>query len=415
MVSSSVNIYSINCMFHRLCGYATSALVFKNITDADINMVESFIKNELMTFVLKKKAKELNESDTSGFVDDDDILMDLVDYYGKLYATQPENFCFQPGDKMLIKELVAHVEGIVNAKGTNSGLSKFKSKKLTRVEKKAKKNQKSKGEIKNTIQNSSLDIVNLDELKSDLIQRVISSLKSHKVDFKFDLDLENDIHENIVDIHVTNGNISGSVRCIICDSENKSKQNKPKKFHYSSGSEWPCWVLSNFTTHLEKTHNLIFHEPEINSPEPEADSAPHMNDPPDDQLDESVVCLDGSVQFAGNSFDNNIVKDALFAQLSNQITLMMSVALKNSESQEEMNFKLNENDTESQPLSVANIPMNGNCLFTAITHQLENKRIHTKQTKSLASKLRADVVTYILENYPKFSHQLRDRAYEFKK
>lgn len=120
-------------------------------------MVEQFIKDDLMTFVLNSTAQRLNASDISGFVEADDVLMDdeqLIDYFGKLYAKQPENFRFQPGDKMLIKELVSYVSELVDANGINSGLIKFKTKRLTKTKKKLETKSQSKTFAKTISENN---------------------------------------------------------------------------------------------------------------------------------------------------------------------------------------------------------------------------------------------------------------------
>lgn len=372
-------------------------------------MVEAFIRDDVMTFLLKSTAEKMNESDKSGFVEPDDILVDdqqLFDHFGKLYAQQPANFRFLPGDRMLIKELVSHVAGIVDANGINSGLSKFRTKKTMKT------NHTAKHSAQNTTRNSSLNNIDPEKLKSELIQRITSCMYSHGANHEFDIDLENEIHEDVVNVHIMKGFVRGTVRCIICDKENRSK-NKPKRVHYSSGSNWPCWVLSNFAKHLKTAHHLKFHEIETKLDE--------KNGVPRSGIDESVVVLDGSIQNiqnAGNSTQNPELITTLYTQLSNQITLMMSVVLKNSESQQNMFFKL-VNDVlpanAGPSLTVAIIAGNGNCLYSALAHQLENKRINSKGHQRTSDKLREDVVEYILENYSKFSHQLRDRVYDLKK
>lgn len=395
----------IDSSIHRLCGYA-NALIFKKVNDDDIDKVQAFIRDEVMTFIQKSTADAMNESDKSCFVQDDDVLFyddQLIDYFGKLYAPQPAHFRFQPGDRMLIKELVSHVAGKVDSKGTNSGLRQFKTNKPKPITQKNIKRKKTTGV-------HSLDNVNLENIKSDLIQRVIKCMQLHRANVMFDLDLENEIHENIVNVTIENGFVHGTVQCIICNKEKKSK-NKPKKIHYSSGSEWPCWVLSNFGNHLKTVHHLTIIELETKLNEIEVEDE-NKNDHSQPGLDDSVMCLGENIQIADNSTQNTELNTNIYTQLSNQITLMMSTVLKNSELQEEMHFKLN--DDVQQSLSVAIVAGDGNCLYSALTHQLENKRINSKGHQSATTKLRDDVVKYILDNYSKFSHQLRDRVYDLK-
>lgn len=262
---------------------------------------------------------------------------------------------------------------------------------------------------------------------------------SHRANHAFNLDLENDIDEDIVNVYMKNGLVCGSVRCIICDYEKRAK-NKPKQVYYSSGSDYPCWVLSNFANHLKNMHNLIFHELKTNlvelpdknddsteckpdqlidrsnaniSPNLKSDkSVECLNDSGENEQEESVVCLNDSVKISRKSSQHMEIIHDMYTQISHQITVMISAVLKNAESQEKMIFRLDDNAPKQ--LVVAKVPGDGNCLFSAIAHQLENKRINGKNHQAATNKLRTDVVKYILDNYSKFSHQLRDRVYELR-
>lgn len=368
-------------------------------------MVESFIKDEMMTLVLQHTANTLNESDEHSFVEREDILFDdeqRIKYFGKLYAKQPEKFRFQPGDRILIKELVTFVGRVVDEKGLHT----FKQKKTMEkaAKKNMKKNSKPKHQSKTSTPHPSSTEINIEELKSNLIHRLKVCLYSHRANHVFDLDLENDIHEDNVQVTMCNGDVNGAIRCIICDSENKPK-NEPKHVHYSSGSDWPCWVLSNFTTHLRKKHGLKFHKIDT-------DLADKNGVLPEQNLDESVVCLNSSPQSASKSpKEVEAISSKFYTQLSGQIALMMTVVLKNSELEEQIYFKLTDS---AQQLTIATIAKDGNCLFSALTHQLENHRLNGKAHKTATDKLRYDVCEYILENYANFAHQLKDRVYELK-
>lgn len=50
----------------------------------------------------------------------------------------------------------------------------------------------------------------------------------------------------------------------------------------------------------------------------------------------------------------------------------------------------------------------GNCLFSALAHQLWKNPIHSAEHTEAISKLRSDVVKYILENYSLFESALQD-------
>lgn len=83
-----------------------NALVFKEISDQHIDAVEKLIRYDISKLVEIKNPEEI---------------------YGRIFAKDPENFVFLPGERVLIKELVAHVKSIVNQNGKNTCLSHFKS------------------------------------------------------------------------------------------------------------------------------------------------------------------------------------------------------------------------------------------------------------------------------------------------
>lgn len=342
----------------------------------------------MLAFLSKKMADTINESIEDDYVKNDDVLIDeqtMIDHFGILYANRPEKFRFEDGDKCLINELVSYVANVVDKDGPNAGLSQFKPKKTNKVNHTTKQSeQKNKRRL-------SIDKVNLGELKSELIQRVMNCMQSYKANNVFGLDLENEIHDGIVRLHIQNG----TVQCVICDKDNTS-ENVPKRVHYSSSSDWPCWVLSNFTKHLKNSHHLKFHKPDAKPNknkkknkvkcskiklEPKSNECSKVNEKNDvSKVDESIVCLNDSVRTTCTLSENKELTHLVYNQLSAQITLMMSVVLKYSESEERMHINLNINSTKNSamPLTVAKIPGDGNCLYSSLAHQLENRRISGK-------------------------------------
>lgn len=77
-------------------------LAFKNIDDEHIDKVEQFIKFKLH-----------------------DELKSKCDLFGQMFADNPTQFEFLPGERLLIKELVAHVLEVVDSGGKNKGLHHF--------------------------------------------------------------------------------------------------------------------------------------------------------------------------------------------------------------------------------------------------------------------------------------------------
>lgn len=89
-----------------MCGFA-NALTFKTIDDADIEFVENRIR---MTHVDCHDNKN------------------LINTFGKTFASNPSQFQFLRGEKKQIKELAKHVQKVVDKGGINYGIHHFKPK-----------------------------------------------------------------------------------------------------------------------------------------------------------------------------------------------------------------------------------------------------------------------------------------------
>lgn len=86
----------------------------------------------------------------------------------------------------------------------------------------------------------------------------------------------------------------------------------------------------------------------------------------------------------------------------------------NGDKEDRMAIKLNDKDTTY--LTVATIPSDGNCLFSAIAHQLYRYPINSKVHNDATKELRAQVIEHILDpvNFPSYQFTLQDRVYEIK-
>lgn len=98
-------VFSIK--YFRQMGYA-HPLAFKNVDDSHIDKVESFI-----TFRL------------------DDEIKSKEGFFGNSFQYDPAQFEFSPGDRLIIKEIVAHVLQIVDNGGKNKGLHHFDKRKIS--------------------------------------------------------------------------------------------------------------------------------------------------------------------------------------------------------------------------------------------------------------------------------------------
>lgn len=400
---------------YRLDGY-TNALAFQGITDEQIANTEKFVREEMYNYLIRTTAETINENDESFAIDTDDVFItitkeQLIDHFGKVYATDPSNFRFQSGEIILIKEMVKHVKSKFDSQ-QKTGLKVFKTNQPKKTNKFSTK--------------SSLSEPNVDKLKSELIQRVIKCMQSYEADNFFDGDVDCGVHDDTVNVRIIKGaGVYGSVRCEICETQNK-KKNKPKSVYYNDNSKWPNWVIANFIKHLQQAHNLKIREPKTQKPKSAsvASTAKQVQsiDNAHEVLNESDVILVGPTAnvVVEDTVDVVVQTDKtkseipIFTQLTSQINLMMTSVLENTDSREEMGFMIS---NTMQTVSVAKIDPDGNCLFSALAHQLFQLKIHSKFHTAKTRELRKSVVKYILNpiNFPKFMHDLKDRVYETKK
>lgn len=114
---------------------------FIKITADHINGAEKFIRENLYEHLTRTTIEALNDSGQDISMNDENVLINndrLVEHFGVLYATQPQNFRFELGDRILIEELVKHVKDIVTSQG-RKGLKIYKCTKQN-IEKKQNRN-----------------------------------------------------------------------------------------------------------------------------------------------------------------------------------------------------------------------------------------------------------------------------------
>lgn len=385
-----------------MAGYA-HPLAFKAITDAEILKAEQFVREKTLSILQKNYHDSINEENCDVLIDDDQ----LRDYFGDLYAQDTTSFRFEAGDILLIKELVDHVKQIADGNGKNTGLRHFTNEKIPAPKKRRVATTKT------------AVLIDHNQIKMDLEEKVSDCFRSHVVSTE-----ENSLNIGQVKVEVnTKGDkVYGLISCIFCEAENKKK---PKRVYYNCRGEGSgSWVMSNFISHLQNMHSLSAQANEIECSDARKIETDEIEDLicNDDELDanensseigddSSVILVDAGVK------QNDIVRDdpdVLFIQLSSQITNIMAAVLSNRDKKENINFCLGKSPRQ---LTVAKIQKDGSCMFGALSHQLWNFKITSKQHIEATKKLRADVVEYILnpDNFSLFEFHLKDRVYETKK
>lgn len=312
----------------------------------------------------------------------------MVEIFGK-FADNPSAFRFERGEISLIRGLVAHVKQVVDGNGENSGFHRFKYK-----QNKRKKGQNIRA-IKHTGEVKTIDTNTTILLKEKLFEKVKACIASTGNEVEA-------LDPNIVEVELAAGGsqIYGSVICVLCDEMGQSKKSKKRVFYQETGDNW---VLSNFKKHLVKAHQL----------NPKSSRKKHAVETPENNKpeEESVIEIDIEPSSTPNAELVQIENDWLYKQLADQIAIMVSECYSSGD---EMGRMVSQFDGNIINVTVAPVPLDGNCLFGAMAHQLYRHPINSIEHKEATKLLRAEVVDHILaaENFERFIHPLKDRVYD---
>lgn len=156
---------------------------------------------------------------------------DFLDYFGPVYDTKPEQFCFSCGDIRMIQKIAEHVQimvekwGYQHFDGVNSHCGTDHRETNNFVDEK----------IRESLYNAVLDL--LTPYGSDVVSR-----------FKKDM----------VEVTIEGDVISGRIRCILCDMELRPENSKRRRRTEFYQQYWNghSWCLSNFSNrHLKNIHS----------------------------------------------------------------------------------------------------------------------------------------------------------------
>lgn len=409
--------------YHSMSGFA-HPLTFTEINDDDIAKMEKFMREEATELAIDELRKSIDQNSDLAC----EVLLDYekkVEIFGNTFASCPRKFRFLPGDINCIKLLVAHVKQVVS---TKSGRLQFQE----------KKKKKMKCDV-HTLKNQAEDELTCDESASteaynemfaaELYEKVINCMASYGLDIT-------EWTGNLIEIDSSHKR--AKVNCILCDRDGDGVK-KPKSIYYHTPeTRKGYWVLANLTKHFEKIHLLVANRSNRKKSASEVDSnvlakrvkmlkddltdieqnLQHSNEP-----DSPVVkqesngtnrSLDLSVQIINSTASVNELDNTwLYTLLSQQTQLMLGAIITNGEAQQKMKFILNDRSYE---LFVVETQDDGNCLYSALAHQLWQKEITSKQHEKLRKKLRSTVVEHILneDNFPRYAFAMEERLREKK-
>lgn len=331
----------------------------------------------------------------------------LIAIFGEAFAENPEKFEFRRGDIIFIKAIVAHVKQLVDGKGYLTGLRLFKEQRKTCEIPNVKSKRKVLREV-NTF--NATDEVNESSAillrKAELFEKVQKCLQSYGVDIT--------TYSNSC-IDLDKSGKRGKVHCPVCEIEDGIEPRAQSVYYNQPGTHSSYWVLSNLSKHLENKHLLVAHRSN------KRQKTVSKKKPTDKNISRKIVKQElgdehehneSSLQFIQQEVDDSSIQ-SLYKQISDQMTQMVTTVLINGENQDEMNFRFLK-DSPICTLNVVKTVPDGNCLFSAMAHQIWKQPITSQDHIDLTKKLRADVVEYILkpENFPLYEIALKLRLDE---
>lgn len=363
----------MNSIFVYVCSICGLSIprVFSEVGDADINAMENYIRDELPHVL---KAIEVSEGIKLNIIEKSFI-------FGKKYASNEENFRLIPGERITIKNIAHHVKSKL-AKNDNYFSSKSESKKFSPkntvntiiglIYGEVESRKKSRKEFKTSSAECVVDS------KQKLLNTLVDWFRQQNYHFTSDDDTvtTNDM-TGLGDSDLEN--IRGSIKCILCS---KSISVFCKRSQSSSS-----WTISNFTRHFQKCKK--------NFVEVDLDSSKSL-----------VALTSGSIPTTN--------EEAVFAEYSKIFEsqlVVQSIKMMNSTKRNDEHTEICAIGSEDK-ISVCKIEKDGNCLFSAISHQIESVKSGSEAHKLSTTKLRGDCVEYMKNNLQKYERDICYRIQE---
>lgn len=392
MISVYFQIDKLAFDFFSSCNFS-NRLNFESITEDDINQVEQFVREKGLDFAQKKLQTKIESHDEILFYGEQ-----LVDYFGEAYASNPSNFRFEIGDRKLIRIVRDHLIKQQNEKG-----ARFKR----RFRKKPERENPKFKHATNTDQLSHQRtvapdmgnnfVMNAEEMDDgdeticrNLSVGLFQRVKNYMQTFDIDDSIIQRIKPNIVSVKIVEDLVVAEVFCAVCQNDDtKRGKMKGKRVYYKGGEGSRFWVLSNFGQHLKNVHKLTSRS-----------------------IEELALAHNFSVEY--ESVDTHthttIGSNDMYNQITTQIRTIVEATLSNNDATEQMFYELIAN--APQPLKIATIVGNGDCLFSSMAHQLFSPKINSTEHINATKNLRKCVVEYISQHYESFKFELQGRVYE---
>lgn len=380
-------------LFYSLNGYG-SPNMFKDLTNDDINQIEIYARTQLIE-LLEAKSNSCNAPLTES----------LLSAFYSIYDVSPRSFQFVPGDKKFIEKLRVRVADRVNSDGE----SYFEPHQLARKKRKLHLEGISEslfGLIYGDFcqrQNVGVDSNSDAHFSQDDAQKkLFSAVKKIFGNYEDEIAMRGNQGVSIDSCEVTtnDNNIKGTVTCALC--------NRKCKVSCKRGTS--TWVMANLLKHIRyclkssKKENEIEIEIENNN----------MNDVIVDSSvndNESVIQLEITpVNELGEDLQSEY-EDLVATQIMVQNLKMVNTVFQHKD--EELTIYCDfGKKSRKLALKVCDVSADGDCLYSAISHQLSHAKINSKEHQTHTENLRNEVVEHIKSNLPDYIHNLKNRLME---
>lgn len=311
------------------------------------------------------------------------------------HVSDPENFTFVYGERVVIKNISDHVKKVLKRQ------NRFDSAPPERYFKQINLIQTVVGLIFGQDQSLKMSTESFSHKDKAVIADRKSLLASiEKLNIKYKsvnglIDVPKISEENITIDRNNKGNIVASVKCVFC-----TKSVKVSKKQSSC-----TWVLSNMKRHIEKSCKILQNAPtELDNPLADQDMKPETNALVKLEIEPVIQNIEEKLNDEFTSYMEN-----LRTQLKLQKIKMISSVIINGETQRTCEIYL---DSKESNIEVSETAPDGNCPFSAISHQLADLKIGSPEHTLASNRLRKDTVTHIKENLHLYELDIKGRFYE---
>lgn len=353
--------------------------------------------------ILKCKAAERNLTYTQG--------ADQNSNFFGAYSSNPSEFSFNRGELKLISGLVKHVQKNEESrpipKTIISSSKKFASTPYGFF-------FHNMAKFNPIVQQMPLDGTATDERKQILLKNltkgIISLSKSLPTKCEFSVTSISFLSDS-----------KATIACGFCDEKIRICARE------STAGNCHNWVLSNVYKHIKTKHSekknhgtkpapLNVENGSGLSSEKEVEttnnvSSPNFTSKPgvitlEDSTDDDRTIDDGAAALLNNSDDgSDFREDALFTQMTAQKLKMTNTIMVHLESVQSW---------PTETTKICRVSGDGSCLYRSLAHQLFHAKVHSTEHEMQTTKMRADVVQYIRDNFSSFENILKGRVYEMK-